>query len=108
MNKQEAIEMVRIHGSFLEKLSDDQKRDPDILLEALDNTTSLGDVVCYIPRDILRTNDKIAKRVIDIAIEDLANPEHDLTIIFGEASDSIIFRQFMLAYTLRNYTSLIR
>jgi hypothetical protein len=105
MNRVEAIEMVRIHGSFLEKLSDEQKRDPEIILEALDNTTSLGDVVCHIPRDVLKNNEAVAKRLIEIAIEDLENPEHDLMVIFGGvASESLVFRRFILSYLIKNKT----
>lgn len=98
MTKQEAIELVKIHGSFIERLSPEQKRDPDIICMALDHADCIGDVVNYIP-DALN-NEIVALKIIKFVVKTSLNPFVDLDIIFP--SKNPYFRRFCMSAVLKN------
>ena len=96
MNREQAFEMVNIHGSFIQHVDDVHKKDPDIVIAALEHSTSLGDVVIYVPREVL-LEDRVTREVIRVLSKDSQEASRDLGLLLGELGDkSKMFRRFLI------------
>jgi len=96
MNKQQAFEMVHIHGSFIQHVGEEHKKDPDIVKAALEHSTSLGDVVIYVPREVL-LNDIVTREIIRVLSKESQETTRDLGLLLGELGDkSKMFRRFLI------------
>lgn len=105
MTKLEAIELVKIHGSFLERLPFEHKSDPDIICIALDHSECIGDVVLYLPpTEETLNNEIVASKIIKFVVKTSDNPLRDLLSIFP--SKNLYFRRFCLTALLKNGTDL--